>query len=431
MRSLTYSLLLVVIIATVGLGWLFDQAYEQYSSVEPSRDVDKVKLLENLGSSLANSLSVLSGKDQFIEQWGKQNPLGDYELSLTSINNFPMPEALLSQITGGEVLLLESNKHLSFHYYLPNSKEILILKAPLVHFSAEQKPLNYLFTVLFYLALLTLFLLWVYPLVRQLIKLRKTAKLFGEGKLSERISYGTFPYIRDIEVEFNHMAQRIEDLLGDVKLLSSAVSHDLRTPLARIRFGIDTLEEEDDPQIRARYQKKISANVDEMTTLVETLLNYARFDQAMLEIKRVPIKLSELVASCIAQQNDESLNITFAEPNDDIMVMADKNQLAMLINNLLQNSIRYGRGVVTVHLVKKDDTVELNVEDNGSGIAENIRKDILKPFVRAEATKHNIKGHGIGLAIVKRILDWHQGHIEISQSEALGGARITVSLPIS
>jgi two-component system OmpR family sensor kinase len=430
MRSLTYSLLIVVLIATVGLGWLFDQAYEQYSANEPSRDVDKVKLLEQLGTALASTLNDLPARTQFVEQWGRQEAPKEYELSLASIENFPIPDALLAQIKNGKVLLLESNKHLTFHYYLPGSEEVLILKAPLINFGADEKPLNYVFTVLFYITLLTLFLLWVYPLVRQLIKLRKTAKLFGEGKLSERISHGTFPYIRDIEVEFNHMAQRIEDLLGDVKLLSSAVSHDLRTPLARIRFGIDTLEEEEDPQIRARYQQKISANVDEMTTLVETLLSYARLDQAMLEIKRDPINISELLRTCINQQSNEAVDISFVAPDDDINVIADKSYLTIVINNLLQNSIRYGSGVVAVNLAKEDDKVVFSVEDNGKGIAEGIRKDVLKPFVRGDATKHSIKGHGIGLAIVKRILDWHKGYIEISDSVTLGGAKLTVSLPI-
>lgn len=431
MRSLTYSLLIVVLIATVGLGWLFDQAYEQYSANEPSRDVDKVKLLERLGSGLANTLGELPERTDFVEQWAMQDPSNEYQLSLTAIENFPMPDALLAQIKSGEVLLLESNKYLSFHYYLPSSKEILILKAPLINFGADEKSLNYLFTVLFYLALLTLFLLWVYPLVRQLIKLRKTAKLFGEGKLSERISHGAFPYIRDIEVEFNHMAQRIEDLVGDVKLLSSAVSHDLRTPLARIRFGIDTLQEEEDPQIRARYQQKISANVDEMTTLVETLLNYARLDQAMLEIKKAPVNLPKLLTSCINLHSNEAVDITFVAADENFSVIADKNYLTIVINNLLQNSIRYGCGVVIVSIEKKDDKVVFTVEDNGLGISEAIRKDILKPFVRGDATKHNIKGHGIGLAIVKRILDWHQGQIEISDSVTLGGAKLTISLPIS
>ena len=431
MRSLTYSLLIVVLIATVGLGWLFDQAYEQYAANEPSRDVDKVKLLEQFGSSLANSLNELSARTEFVDHWGKQDPAKEYELSLASIENFKMPDALLAKIRNAEVLLLESNKHLTFHYYLPSSEEILILKAPLTNFAADEKAINYVFTVLFYLALLTLFLLWVYPLVRQLIKLRKAAKSFGEGKLSERISQGAFPYIRDIEMEFNHMAQRIEDLLGDVKLLSSAVSHDLRTPLARIRFGIDTLEEEEDPQIRARYQQKISANVDEMTTLVETLLHYARFDQTMLEIKKVPVKLSALVTHCIKQQSDPSVKITFVAPKDEITLSADKTHLSMLINNLLQNSIRYGYGVVIVTVTKNENRVQFSVEDNGKGIAADIRKDILKPFVRGDETKHQVKGHGLGLAIVKRILDWHQGHIEIGDSPTLGGARLTLSLPLT
>ena len=142
--------------------------------------------------------------------------------------------------------------------------------------------------------------------------------------------------------------------------------------------------------------------------------------QAMLEIIKAPVKLSELLTSCIKLQATKAVDITFVAGDENISVNVDKNYLTIVINNLLQNSIRYGRGVVIVSIEKKDAKVIFTVEDNGLGISEAIRKDILKPFVRGNATKHTVKGHGIGLAIVKRILDWHQGQIEISDSVTLG-----------
>ena len=181
--------------------------------------------------------------------------------------------------------MLESNDHLALYNFLPSTGNLLILKSPLLFIVPSQTTKNYIFTLLFYATLLVVFALWTYPLARRLSALRLTAIAFGDGKLQRRVKLSPFSYISNIEVEFNRMAQRIENLLSDVKLLSSAVSHDLRTPLARIRFGIDTLQEEDDPQLRQRYQQKISANVDEMTSLVDTLLRYARLDQKMLMLK--------------------------------------------------------------------------------------------------------------------------------------------------
>jgi two-component system OmpR family sensor kinase len=253
----------------------------------------------------------------------------------------------------------------------------------------------------------------------RLIKLRNTAKSFGEGKFSQRLKISSISYIRDIEIEFNHMAQRIENLIADVKLLSSAVSHDLRTPLARIRFGIDTLQEEDDPILRRRFEEKISNNVDEMTSLVETLLRYARLDQMMLDIKKDKVELSQLIA-----------NFEFISPADEVIVKGDKSYISMLINNLLQNAIVYGNGQVKVKLSAQQNNVNIIIEDKGAGIAKEQREDILKNLVLGDAKHKTIKGHGIGLAIVKRIVDWHQGSINISDSSELSGAKFSITLPI-
>ena len=176
------------------------------------------------------------------------------------------------------------------------------------------------------------------------------------------------------------MAQRIENLIADVKLLGNAVSHDLRTPLARIRFGIDTLQEEDDPVLRRRFEDKISNNVDEMTLLVETLLRYARLDQAMLEIKKDKVVLSQLITNCIHNKSSDAVSFTFNSLFDDVTVTGDRTYLSMLINNLLQNAIVYGEGQVIVTLSGSQNRVIIIIEDDGAGIPEKQREDILKPF---------------------------------------------------
>jgi len=283
--------------------------------------------------------------------------------------------------------------------------------------------------VLFYFALVLLSLLWIYPLIKQLLALRAAAKSFGEGKLQQRITLSSLSYIRDIEIEFNQMAQRIEDLIGDVKLLSSAVSHDLRTPLARIRFGIDTLQEEDDPKLRRQFEQKISDNVDEMTSLVETLLSYARLDQSMLEMNKTHCDFLALIENCIRTKASDSTNITLIIPDNDYRVYADSAYLNILINNLVENALNYGKSQINIQLKAQSHAVVMIVEDDGEGVDSNNKMDILKPFVRGKHQQNQVKGHGIGLAIVKRVIDWHKGSITIGDSESLGGAKFTITLP--
>ncbi|TQV89381.1 sensor histidine kinase [Aliikangiella coralliicola] len=430
MRTLTFSLLLVVIVATFGLGWLFDRAYEQYieMSADNTADVkstDVVSSLQNIGIGLATTLSRIEDRTAFLESWPTNS---QFTLSLESLTDFPMPQALLDKLKSGEPLLLETKSHLAFHFYLANSQELLVLKSPLLDAKQAVIKQNYVFTILFYAALILLFLLWSFPLVRQLLALRKSAKLFGDGELNHRISLGRISYIRDIEVEFNHMAQRIENLVADVKLLSNAVSHDLRTPLAKIRFGIDTLQEEEEPETRRRFEQKISDNVDEMTSLVETLLSYARLDQAMLEVKKDQVELSQLIEKCIASQTTDSVELEMVKTGKAYLVKGDSAYLMIMVNNLLQNAIHYGGGRVLIQLYDEADYVQVCISDNGDGISPEHYENILKPFVRGK--EHKIqKGYGMGLAIVKRILDWHQGTIQIDKSPELSGAKFSITLP--
>ncbi|MFT5691882.1 MAG: two-component system OmpR family sensor kinase [Oceanicoccus sp.] len=438
MRKLTFSLLFVALIATVGLGWLFDQLYDQYNEPGPRQNTDNIHAIEQLGQALANTLSILPNRGEFIQSWqkksqprtsGKTNVNRQYQLEIVTVNDISLPKALLENIKQGTPLLLESNSHLAFHFYLAASDELLILKAPPLSTHSERKPLNYIFTLLFYSILLLLFFLWAYPLARRLLTLRQVAKSFGEGELKQRIDVSSISYIRDIEVEFNHMAQRIEDLVGDVKLLSSAVSHDLRTPLARIRFGIDTLQEEDDPMLRRRFEQKISDNVDEMTSLIETLLEYSRLDQVMLKLGSDPVNVSELVRSCIDNHKTNSVNIQFQQPKHDEFVNADKRYLAILINNLLQNAVNYGDGEILVRVFGQRDQTILEISDNGDGVADKEVANIFLPFVRGNGSKNVGSGHGVGLAIVKRIVSWHKGKISVSSSAELSGAKFIVTLP--
>ncbi len=160
-------------------------------------------------------------------------------------------------------MIIETINNMAYHYLLPAKKQILILRTPILNSKNSYSVTQYIWTAAFYLILVFIFFLWSSPLVKQLMALRLAAKSFGEGKLDERITPSSISYIRDIELEFNQMAKRIDNLVSDVKMLSTAVSHDLRTPLARIRFGIDTIQEVDDKTLRNELEAQLSDDVDE------------------------------------------------------------------------------------------------------------------------------------------------------------------------
>ncbi len=422
MRMLKPSLIVVTLVATLGLGWLFDQAYEQYSPEVSSPDA--IDVLRQLGENLAQAADGAPNSKEFLSHWPNKK---QYALTLQPVSQSALPQRLLGQIKRGEPVLLETSNSLLYHYFLPVKDEILILRSPLLNKVTHQSS-HYLWTSAFYLVLISVFLLWAYPLVKQLLSLRAAAKAFGQGKLDRRISKNSMSYIHDIEIEFNHMAQRIESLIADVKLLSTAVSHDLRTPLARIRFGIDTLQEVEEASLRQELEQQLGDDVDEMTSLVETLLNYARLDQNRVEIQKEPVNLSEIIQSCIKRKKTDDLHLSFINTSNNKLVLADTKYITMLFNNLLQNAINYGRGHVLIELYYNNHNTIISISDDGNGVPVELREKIIKPFFRARNSLNEVQGHGIGLAIVKRILDWHNGTLTISNATELSGSKFTIML---
>jgi len=427
MRRLTLSLLSVVLLSTIGLGWMFDNFYNKYAQQSKAQQKDAITVLEQLGGNLAQSLDGLNNRNLFIKKWQEN---GHYRVNIVPLKDFPLPAKLLSSVKAGQPLILETDDSIAIHYYLASSNEFFVLSAPPILIAETDGMVNFLLTVLFYLAMLLLVFLWLYPLAKRLLVLRKVAKAFGDGKLEQRVEVGSISYIKDLETEFNHMAYRIEALVNDVKLLSSAVSHDLRTPLARIRFGIDTLQEEDDPALRKRFEQRISDNVNEMVDLVETLLNYARLDQAMLELNKTKVNLNTLIANAIKNKSDDKISIDFLVKCGEVepWVYGDSAYLMILVANLIQNACQYCDNKIEVKITQNNEIVNLTISDDGKGILPEQREQILKPFIRGKDNEQNIKGYGMGLAIVKRILEWHDGEISIKQSEKYGGAEFTISL---
>lgn len=427
MRRLIISLIAVVLIATIGLGWMFDNVVAQYLEAPTTTrsNNDAIGELESLGSHIAKTLNNVQNPQQFVAQW----PVADtHKMNLVAADKYLLPQPLIDKLTVGHSVMLETDVGLSLYFLLQNHQQLLVIEAPSLMTKPIDSSLRIILTSLFYLTMMLLMLAWLYPLLRRLLTLRLVAKSFGEGDLSQRVNVSSVTYIRDLETEFNHMAQRIESLVSDVKLLSSAVSHDLRTPLSRIRFGLDTLAEEDDPKLRQRFEQRISDNVDEMVDLVETLLNYARLDQAMVNIEKRKVALSPLISSCIKTKINGDMTLEFVA-NDEIYVDGDPAYLMILVNNLIQNALNYGHNKVLVRIKTNADNVILTVSDDGNGIAIDDREQIVKPFIRGNDSEQSTKGYGMGLAIVTRILQWHQGSLTIGESQSLGGAKFIITLP--
>ena len=424
MGRLSLSLIAVVLCGLIGLSWLFDSVFQQYQNTQSNLTAQPAEPLAEMLKALAEFADNQPDLDAWIKSWPQKS---DYQLSVADLNRLALPAPLAEQLTQGRVLELASQDKLQMFVLLKTHQSLLVLNTPMLNVDANvDDSKRYWISTLFYSLIIALLLLWMSPLLYRLMKLRQVAKAFGEGKLTQRVTVGKGSYIRDLEMEFNHMAQRIEGLVADVKLLSSAVSHDLRTPLAKIGMGLDTLCDEPDATKREQYQARIQQHLDEMTELVEALLKYARLDQAQLKLSFQPVNIQTMLGSMCKLHDSAHSTVTFQALNHDILVLADPFYLKLIFTNLIENASRYANGQVEVSLASHETTVDLVIADNGPGIPDELKADIFKPFIRGK--HHNKQGFGLGLAIAKRVADWHQAELTVRKSKSLGGAEIVVSL---
>jgi len=421
MPKLTISLLFVIFIAVMGIGGLLDNLFNHYQA-QQNNDSDELTVYRQIGSSLALTLNKQKNPQHFIAQWQQQS-----ELSVSLINNsdFFLPDSLQQPFYAGEPIVFETDENISIHFIVPSHNNVLIFTIPPTVNESSQGMLQLVLTSVFYLSILMVVLIWLYPLIKQLRQLRQSTKAFGEGELQQRVSTKSTSYIHDIETEFNRMAKRIETLISDNKLLTDAVSHDLRTPLARLRFGIEFLQETQDPQKREKYENRLSRDIDEMERLVNVLLNYARIEQTMIAVEQQTVDLNILVSQCVASASDSEKNLQW-QPEGSAMINGDVNYLSMLINNLLGNSLQYANSSIKLNIEQYDSTLQFIISDDGPGIPLEKRDELLKPFIRGEQA-HTSPGYGMGLAIVSRIVQLHDATLTITDSAELTGAEFRVT----
>lgn len=413
---------MVVVLAVVGAGWAIDRLFDRFDT----REDNTLRLARELGGELALSLDLEA--DPQNDSTPRESSLPG-KLTVLEREAIPFPDELQLKLDAGEALTLESEQGVTLYFDMPRSGRLMSLAIENSQQAATQ--LRLLLTVLFYGVVVLLILVWLNPLIRRLQQLAIAAQAFGEGDLTRRIPTTPRSNLFDIETEFNRMAQRIEGLMSDNKLLSSAVSHDLRTPLARLRFGIDALSETKDESLRSNYLERISADVTQMEQLVEVLLEFARLDRQLQELPLTATNLNSLVGQCVASFEDTPGARISWDPSVNVsMILANDRYALMLITNIVQNSLTHGNGQVAIALEFGSNTTSLIIEDDGEGIADAERAEVLKPFIRGGSQSKRKKsgngGYGLGLAIVSRIAQWHDAELSINRSQKLGGARIGI-----
>jgi two-component system osmolarity sensor histidine kinase EnvZ len=296
-----------------------------------------------------------------------------------------------------------------------SNNEVFTFLVPKEMVSTSSVRLFVLWTTLPSIILIIIALIFLKNQTKPLVKLAKAAERFGKGDYVNDFRASGSLEIRKAAFEFDRMAKRINRHLNQRSEMLSGISHDLRTPLTRLKLQLAMLKQED-------ISQKMSKDIDEM----EKMLNdYLQFAKSQIKENTSKVDLIKLFKSIKEQFNNDKLLI---DNNDIVELRGRPSALKRSIENIIQNGLTYGNKVV-VNIQKGNNRVIITIEDDGPGVPEDQYKNVFKPFFRLDKSRSlNQSGVGLGLAIVEDIINSHGGNIQLGKSK-LEGLQVKISLP--
>ena len=390
-----------VLTLLVGLAWKVAQEHEVRNSVQGT-------LARELTVTDANGAVVLQGS--FERQRRRSGGNG---------SNGSTTDSLRFAIQGddGQAYLLEMTPHRGRPPPPPSPLDISYWLRP---------PLGFVWL----LGLVGLAVaLAVFPIIRRLLKrlenLQRSVQQFGEGNLAVRVPTQGQDEVADLARQFNAAAERIQTLVQSHQSLLANASHELRSPLARIRMGLELMG--DAPEQRSA-QQEIRRNIAELDQLVDEILLASRLEQPDVDVgSSEAVDLIGLAAEECARV-DADLDVS-AVP-EGLEVRGISKLLRRAIRNLLENARRYSTGEITVQVLRSGTLAEVRVCDRGPGVPLDQRERIFEPFYRLPGASERSGGVGLGLALVRSIAGRHNGSVHCEDHTG-GGACFVLRLPLA
>jgi signal transduction histidine kinase len=270
--------------------------------------------------------------------------------------------------------------------------------------------------------------LGAYPVIRRLTKrlegLQTSVERWGRGDLSARVTVQGDDEVAFLAERFNQAAERIEQLLNSHKSLLANASHELRSPLARIRMSLELMGR--GASHPAALREEIERNIRELDQLIDEILLASRLD--LQQGQAEPMEELDLMGLAAEECARTGAQLHAPEAAAGLLVHGWPRLLRRLLRNLLENAHRHGAGEVSVTLRTDGPQLLVWVDDAGPGVPLAQRQRIFEPFYRLPGATEQAGGVGLGLALVKTIAERHGGRISCEERPG-GGARFVLRLP--
>ncbi|QIL35331.1 two-component system sensor histidine kinase RstB [Salmonella enterica subsp. enterica serovar Adjame] len=363
-------------------------------------------------------------------EWGKTLKEMDlnlsFDLRVEPLNHYKLDAATTQRLREGDIVALDDQY--TFIQRIPRSHYVLAVgPVPYLYFLHQMRLLDIALMALIAFSLAFPVFIWMRPHWQEMLRLESAAQRFGEGHLTERLHFDNGSSFERLGVAFNQMADNINALIASKKQLIDGIAHELRTPLVRLRYRLEMSENLTPPESQA-----LNRDIGQLEALIEELLTYARLDRPQNELM---LTEPDLPASLLAHLQDVQSVTPERAVHLVTCVIGDYGALDMrlmsrVLDNLLNNALRYSRTTVQVSLLLDGSQATLIVEDDGPGIEADARERVFEPFVRLDPSRDRATGGcGLGLAIVHSIALAMGGSVVCDESE-LGGAKFSFHWPV-
>jgi len=356
----------------------------------------------------------------------------DFKMKINIINdkqllssNFSLNSGILSNRLNQSLSNLKKN----FDYDLSNLEEgILIyiqIEEDILEINVDKDRLYsetaFVFLLWMIFASIILFFMSYFLISRQLKPLKRLAiiaETFGRGLDAPDIKTAGAYEIRQTAKAFNQMRTRIKRFLKQRTEMLAGVSHDLRTPLTRMKLQISLMKDE-------KAKSELEVDVNEMTSMLDSYVSFVKTESPE------PIEtiiINELIGDIVKTVEKNGVELIIKEENT-IQTSGRQIQLKRAFNNIIDNSQRYAKKIeIILYTNEKDCVIEFN--DDGEGIPRDKYEDVFKPFFTLDPSRNKLKGEsGLGLTITRDIIRSHGGDVKLSESN-LGGLQLKVLLPL-
>jgi len=285
-----------------------------------------------------------------------------------------------------------------------------------------------LLLALLFVALPVVLYLNLRPFARKITDLSNVARAYTVGQLDVRSEVPAPKPLEQLTEDIHKMADALKFKIQEQKVMTSAISHELKTPLTRMRMGNDLALREDDPAAWRKHLIDLDDDLNMLEKVIAETLTLSKLTLQDTPLRVCTVPLQALIDQCVSEISPDDPSIEIAI-SPDTCVLANRDALKRVVTNILQNAIRYRRQRVRIAVTSQDDRWIMTIDDDGPGVPEKDRDKVFMPFGRAENSRSRTTGStGIGLAIASLLVEKCGGTIWLSDAP-LGGARFHIAMP--